>query len=105
MATETKIAPRTCPRCLAGNAMVLSYYDERWCLLCGYVVFPPTPAERPQERRSGAAARSRLAEANYAKKHCPQGHQYTEVNTYVDPRGSRRCKTCRPTTWGRRRRM
>lgn len=29
-----------------------------------------------------------------AKTHCPQGHPYDEVNTYVTPRGSRTCRAC-----------
>lgn len=28
------------------------------------------------------------------KTECPAGHAYTEVNTYVDPRGHRRCRAC-----------
>ena len=29
------------------------------------------------------------------KTHCPQGHEYSEDNTYVHPRtGARRCRTC-----------
>lgn len=33
--------------------------------------------------------------SNAAKTHCPQGHQYTEENTYVVPSsGARRCRTC-----------
>ena len=26
---------------------------------------------------------------------CPQGHDYDEQNTYVNPRGGRECRTCR----------
>lgn len=29
------------------------------------------------------------------KTHCPQGHEYTEENTYVTKRGSKTCRTCR----------
>lgn len=29
-----------------------------------------------------------------AKTHCPKGHEYTDVNTYVCPKGHRRCRTC-----------
>lgn len=28
-------------------------------------------------------------------KSCPQGHEYSEENTYVDPRGWKHCKACR----------
>jgi hypothetical protein len=31
---------------------------------------------------------------NAAKTHCPQGHPYDEVNTYLMPRGGRSCKQC-----------
>lgn len=27
--------------------------------------------------------------------HCPQGHEYTLENTYIEPKGSRSCRTCR----------
>lgn len=26
---------------------------------------------------------------------CPRGHAYTEVNTYMDPEGHRRCRECK----------
>jgi DNA modification methylase len=29
------------------------------------------------------------------RTHCPQGHPYEEVNTYIDPGGRRYCRTCR----------
>ena len=28
------------------------------------------------------------------KTHCPNGHEYTEENTYRHPRGDRQCKKC-----------
>lgn len=32
---------------------------------------------------------------NAAKTHCPQGHEYTEGNTYISPSsGGRTCRTC-----------
>mgnify|MGYP000920210555 CR=1 len=31
---------------------------------------------------------------NRDKTHCPQGHEYTDSNTYVSARGWRRCRTC-----------
>lgn len=33
--------------------------------------------------------------ANTFKTHCPRGHEYTDENTYVNPRGSRECRICR----------
>jgi hypothetical protein len=31
---------------------------------------------------------------NGSKTHCPQGHEYTDENTYVRPSGKRQCKAC-----------
>lgn len=31
---------------------------------------------------------------NADKTHCANGHPYTPANTYVDPKGSRHCRTC-----------
>lgn len=28
------------------------------------------------------------------KTHCPRGHAYDDVNTYLNPRGSRECRKC-----------
>ncbi|KKN74764.1 hypothetical protein LCGC14_0388060 [marine sediment metagenome] len=41
-----------------------------------------------------------IARANQlAKTHCPHGHPYDEVNTYIKPNGgSRDCKICRSNT-------
>lgn len=30
-----------------------------------------------------------------ARLQCPQGHRYTDVNTYIDPKGRRRCRACK----------
>jgi hypothetical protein len=31
---------------------------------------------------------------NQRKTHCPQGHEYSIENTYIDHRGGRHCRTC-----------
>lgn len=38
---------------------------------------------------------------NSLKTHCPQKHEYTPANTYINPRGSRECRICKRN--GRRR--
>lgn len=40
---------------------------------------------------------------NAMKTHCPRGHAYDEVNTYVEPTGKRKCRTCYVETDRRRR--
>jgi hypothetical protein len=37
----------------------------------------------------------RMGQNNKDKTHCPQGHEYNEVNTYITKKGLRECKTCR----------
>jgi hypothetical protein len=32
---------------------------------------------------------------NAMKTHCPQGHEYSEENTYIDPSGYRQCRKCK----------
>lgn len=31
---------------------------------------------------------------NVNKTRCPQGHEYSPENTYINPKGSRECRTC-----------
>ena len=31
---------------------------------------------------------------NRSKTHCPRGHEFTTMNTYLDKKGGRRCRTC-----------
>jgi hypothetical protein len=35
-----------------------------------------------------------LTSKNAKQTHCPQGHEYTEENTYVDSKRRRHCRTC-----------
>lgn len=47
---------------------------------------PVTSAENSQRGNTGQ---------NHAcKTRCPHGHPYDEANTYVNPKGSRVCRTC-----------
>jgi hypothetical protein len=40
-------------------------------------------------------ARQPYTELLAARTHCPQGHPYDEVNTYIPPQGGRHCRACR----------
>ena len=35
--------------------------------------------------------------------HCPRGHAYSEVNTYVNPKGVKVCRTCINTVYRKKR--
>ncbi|MMZ45513.1 hypothetical protein D1872_71140 [compost metagenome] len=40
--------------------------------------------------------RGKTIPSEHARKtHCPQGHEYSKLNTYVSREGSRHCKECR----------
>lgn len=52
---------------------------------------PVTPAVNISRGRG-------LAAQNAAKTHCPEGHEFTEDNTYVEPKGGRQCMACRKVT-------
>ena len=43
---------------------------------------------------NGRDKRRHGTDRNVSKTHCPQGHPYDEANTYVNPAGGRRCRTC-----------
>lgn len=57
-----------------------------------------------------ANMRDRLAKGRYrngfeSRTHCPQGHEYSATNTYTDPEGHRRCRTCKRASDKARRSM
>ncbi len=54
---------------------------------CGRPDHMESVTHRENVRRSEPAQRT----------HCPHGHQYTPENTYIQPKGSRACRTCRRT--------
>jgi hypothetical protein len=39
--------------------------------------------------------RGETGENMRSKTHCPMGHPFDEKNTYLDPKGHRRCRECR----------
>ena len=52
-------------------------------------------AVTPQENTRRGIGGQVAAERQLTKTHCPKGHKYDAVNTYVDPAGRRRCIECR----------
>lgn len=52
---------------------------------------PVTHAENARRGDTGAV----IAAIQRDKTQCPQGHPYSEENTYRCPRGKRRCRICR----------
>ena len=49
------------------------------------------PVTQGENTRRGMIATGR----GIAVTACPQGHQYTPENTYIEPKGSRSCRECR----------
>jgi hypothetical protein len=46
------------------------------------------------DNMTDCSTKGRVARFNALKTHCPQGHSYSEANTYVTRQGTRRCRTC-----------
>ena len=53
------------------------------------------PVTQAENARRGDPASAGFAAFQRAKTHCPAGHEYTPENTFVNPRGSRECRTCK----------
>jgi hypothetical protein len=53
----------------------------------------PSHLESVTARENSLRGRS-FSATNATKTHCPQGHPYDEVNTYVKPNGNRNCRKC-----------
>jgi hypothetical protein len=51
-------------------------------------LFLGTRANNAQDREIKKRGR------NSSKTHCPKNHEYTVENTYLDPHGWRKCRTC-----------
>jgi len=48
----------------------------------------------PKENTTDMVNKGRRINHQLRKTHCPQGHEYTDANTYVNPQGWRTCQTC-----------
>ena len=54
------------------------------------------PVRRGQSRTRTAVGGERTVHTGARTTHCPQGHEYSEANTYRNPNtGERHCRTCR----------
>ena len=57
---------------------------------------PVTPQVNNQRAHdNGQSQPSPLSRINAAKIACPQGHFYSDDNTYTNPQGHRQCRTCK----------
>lgn len=55
----------------------------------------PTHLEAVTPRTNTLRSPSGTGATNHRKTHCLNGHEFTTDNTYVGPKGGRRCRTCR----------
>ena len=46
------------------------------------------------DNNADMVAKGRARNGYEARTHCPSGHAYDEANTYIQPNGSRVCRTC-----------
>ena len=64
-------------------------------------LFRGTQSDNMKDCRDKGRLRPGAGRHNIAKTHCPQGHPYSEANTYVSAKGSRICRACR-VRWPRK---
>ena len=70
--------------------------DEIWRAVPGYEGAYEVSSEGRVRSLERLDSRGRRRHAMLASRtHCPEGHPYTEENTYRRPSGSRACRTCR----------
>lgn len=68
---------------------VLHRCDNKLCINVSHL-FLGTHADNMRDMKN----KGRAVSPNTFKTHCPQGHIYSEDNTYVDSKGWRKCRTC-----------
>lgn len=90
---------------LAGHAVAQNVRDAVRAAHLGTKASEATRAKMSKARTGKvlpAAARAKISAANKLRAaersasitHCPQGHEYTEANTYHGSHNSRACRTC-----------
>jgi hypothetical protein len=67
---------------------VLHHCDNPPCCDAAKCLFLGTPADNTADMLSKGRHRGRLV------TQCPDGHDYTEANTYVTAQGHRKCRAC-----------
>lgn len=74
------------------EGLVIDHVRVRGCVQTGCVA--PLHLEAVTDGENRSRGRSPYA-VNARKTHCPRRHPLAGDNLYVDPRGGRRCRTCR----------
>ena len=75
--------------------------SPRWkCLRCGweyriYMKHCPHCYFQPLEKIEPGPEADIDGRLKSLKTHCPGGHSYDDVNTYIAPDGTRHCRICR----------
>jgi hypothetical protein len=91
----TVYAHRFAYACFVGpipHGMEIDHVAERGCRFRDCV----NPAHlEPVTRRANILRSGNQAALQVQRIHCPAGHPYDEVNTYVSPKGKRYCRTCK----------
>lgn len=82
------------------DGLVIDHVAMRGCI--SILCINPAHLEPVTQQENTLRSAIAPGAVNSRKTHCPQQHEYTTANTYIDKRGKRYCRACQRDRMRRR---